>query len=77
MAVLTVTNERLREVEVFAKVTERSQEEVVDEAIGLYLRKQKFERACAGMREWVDETGLTKEDLAKEIRLYRGEAGEF
>jgi hypothetical protein len=38
MAVLTVRDERLREVEEFARIVERSREDIVDEAIDNYLR---------------------------------------
>jgi metal-responsive CopG/Arc/MetJ family transcriptional regulator len=72
MATLTVADDRLREVDEFAKKEERSREEIVDKAIEVYLLKKEWER----MRQWGRElaaTGITEEDVREEIKKCREE----
>jgi metal-responsive CopG/Arc/MetJ family transcriptional regulator len=72
MAMLTVADDRLREVDEFAKKEERSRDEIVDEAIEVYLLKKEWER----MRQWGRElaaTGITEEDVREEIKKCREE----
>ncbi|MDR2591715.1 MAG: hypothetical protein LBC59_02775 [Chitinispirillales bacterium] len=72
MATLTVADDRLLEVDEFAKKEERSREEIVDRAIEVYLLKKEWER----MRQWGRElaaTGITEEDVREEIKKCREE----
>ncbi len=72
MATLTVADDRLREVDEFAKKEERSREEIVDRAIEVYLLKKEWER----MRQWGRElaaTGITEEEVREEIKKCREE----
>jgi len=69
MATLTVADDRLREVDEFAKKEERSREELVDEAIYLYLR----EKTLNEIRNDIKNMGITEEDIYNEIKLYREE----
>jgi len=69
MATLTVTDERLSEVDEYAKSEERSRDEIVDEAIYLYLREKKLN----AIRDDIKRMGLTEEDIFNEIKLYRAE----
>jgi len=72
MATLTVADDRLLEVDEYAKEEERSREDIVNEAITLYLRKKRWER----LRQWGRElaaTGITEEDVREEIKNCRRE----
>jgi metal-responsive CopG/Arc/MetJ family transcriptional regulator len=69
MATLTVADDRLQQVDEFAKKEERSREEIVDEAIYLYLR----EKTLNEIRDDVKRMGITEEDIFNEIKLYREE----
>jgi len=72
MATLTVADDRLLEVDEFAKKEERSREEIVDRAIEAYLLKKEWER----MRRWGRElaaAGITEEDVREEIKKCREE----
>jgi len=69
MAMLTVADDRLREVDEFAKKEERSRDEIVDEAIYLYLR----EKTLNAIRDDIKKMGITEEDIFNEIKLYRKE----
>jgi predicted transcriptional regulator len=70
MAVLTVgvKEERLRDVDAFAKTVSRSREDIVDEAIDRFLRKQEFERVSAGVREAFAQAGITEKHVEDAIR---------
>jgi metal-responsive CopG/Arc/MetJ family transcriptional regulator len=72
MATLTVADDRLREVDEYAKNEARSRDDIVNEAIEVYLRKKEWER----IRQWGRElaaTGITEEDVQEEIRRCREE----
>src|SRR5215510_6531299 len=64
MALLTVKDNRFREVEEFAKKVERSREDIVDEAIDIYLRTKALERLRQMGREMVTR-GVTEEDVSE------------
>jgi len=66
MATLTVTDERLSEVDEFAKSEERSRDEIVDEAIDFYLRQ----KSLSGVSEWGREMakrGYTEDEVMEII----------
>ena len=73
MAVLTVTDERFQAVEEFALKVERTREDIVNEAIDRYLRREEYERVCAVMREAVKKSGITKRDVEDAILEVRKE----
>jgi predicted transcriptional regulator len=63
----------LQKVDRFAKGEATSREELINNVIEAYVRRKEFENTCAYWNEWAEKTGFTEEDLAEEIRLYRGE----
>jgi len=69
MATLSVTDDRLRQVDEFAKEESRTRENVVDEAIDEYLSEKRLNK----IRDEVMSMGITEEDIALEIKRYREE----
>jgi metal-responsive CopG/Arc/MetJ family transcriptional regulator len=69
MATLTVTDDRLRQIDEFAKEEALSRESVVDEAIDEYLSEKRLNK----IRDEVMSMGITEEDIALEIKRYREE----
>jgi len=69
MATLTVTDDRLRQLDEFAKEESRTRENVVDEAIDEYLSEKRLNK----IRDEVMSMGITEEDIALEIKRYREE----
>jgi len=74
MATLTVTDDRLRQVDEFAKEKALSREDVVDEAIRIYLGGKRAEEMNEWRRNYAARRGvITEEEIAEEIRAYRNE----
>jgi len=72
MAVLTVTDARFQAVEETAIRESRTREEIVDEAIDLYVRRKAWARLRAVGQEMV-EAGITEEDVNEAFREVREE----
>jgi len=71
MATLTVADDRLSEVDEYAKEEERSREDIVNEAIYMYLREKKLN----AIRDRIKSMGITEEDIFEEVRQCRKEMG--
>jgi metal-responsive CopG/Arc/MetJ family transcriptional regulator len=61
MVTLTVTDDRLRQVDEFAKEEARSREDVVDEAIDIYVRAKEWDNICAYGRSHALKYGITED----------------
>jgi len=73
MATLTVADDRLREVDEYAKNEERSREDIVNEAIYFYLRKKRWNKIFENGDRLAAKNGITEDVIAEEIRSYREE----
>jgi metal-responsive CopG/Arc/MetJ family transcriptional regulator len=69
MATLIVTDDRLRQIDEFAKEEALSRENIVDEAIDEYLSEKRLNK----IRDEVMSMGITEEDIAQQVKLYREE----
>jgi metal-responsive CopG/Arc/MetJ family transcriptional regulator len=69
MATLTVTDDRLRQIDEFAKEEALSRENIVNEAIDEYLSEKRLNK----IRDEVMSMGITEEDIAQQVKLYREE----
>ena len=72
MPTLTVTEDRLREVDKFAEKEERSREEIVNEAIDAYLRKKALAE-LRGLGRELAAAGITEDDVRAAIKEVRAE----
>jgi len=77
MATLTLADDKLRRVDEFAKKKERSREEVVDEAIDMYLRKNGRSKAeiVESLFGIIPNDGISLTELREE-RLLRYESND-
>jgi metal-responsive CopG/Arc/MetJ family transcriptional regulator len=66
MAVLTIEDDLMLEVDQFAQLDEVSREEFVQKATRIYLREKRWERIQEFGRE-MRERGVTEEDLQKSL----------
>jgi len=74
MATLTVTDNRLQEVDEFAKKEELNRDELVDKAIRVYLNKKRLDEMDKWRREHIARYGvITEEEINEEIRKYKEE----
>jgi predicted transcriptional regulator len=73
MAVLTITDERLRAVDEFARIESRTRDDVVDEAIDKYLKRKSWDRLCTTIGEKMAARGITEEDINEAVREVRAE----
>jgi metal-responsive CopG/Arc/MetJ family transcriptional regulator len=71
MATLTVADDRLLEVDEYAKNEERSREDIVNEAISLYLRKKRWNKIFEEGDRLAVKNGITEDVVAEEISSYR------
>jgi len=72
MATLTVNDDIVLKVDEFAREEERSREDIVSQAIEVYLLKKEWERIRLWGRE-LAATGITEEDVKEEIKKCREE----
>jgi len=72
MATLTVTDDRLRQVDEFAKEKAISREDVVDEAIAIYVRTKEWDDICAYGYSHALKYGITEDAIIEESRELTG-----
>jgi len=77
MATLTVADDRLLEVDEYAKNEELSREDIVNEAISMYLRKKRWNKIFEEGDRLAAKNGITEDEVMEiinyEIRLARAE----
>jgi len=73
MAVLTVTDERFQAVEETAIKESKTREEIVDEAIDLYMRRKAWVRIREFGRD-LEASGVTEADVQRALREVQDES---
>jgi len=68
MATLTVTDDRLRQLDEFAKEEAVSREDIVDEAIAIYVRAKEWDSICAYGYSHALKHGITEDVINEETR---------
>jgi predicted transcriptional regulator len=76
---LTVKDDKLRKVDEFARQEGLSREDIVDEAIDIYLRQKSSAVGCSAWGREMAERGFTEDEVMNiindEIHLMRAEQG--
>ncbi|MDR2693163.1 MAG: ribbon-helix-helix protein, CopG family [Chitinispirillales bacterium] len=77
MAVLTLNisckDETLRGIDEFAEIEERSREELVNEAVEVYLRRKRWDRVFTDGSDLATRYGITEGDVNEAILEVREE----